>query len=151
MVDDTCILLRILDCYTHYVHDCLFVSKSSPVVPHEIHSSYGAIVLDHLAAHGAGLAAGQVTVVTVLQVHADLRGGLHLELIHSGLGLGDIQLVAVLGRHSCVLLSCCGANALVGYRNGSFAVRWRDMHEKQWQMLDTAPKKDGQTGVFMVY
>jgi len=25
------------------------------------------------------------------------------------------------------------------------------MHEKQWQMLDTAPKKDGQTGVFMVY
>ena len=29
-------------------------------------------LLDHLAAHGAGLAAGQVTVVAVLQVHADL-------------------------------------------------------------------------------
>jgi hypothetical protein len=84
-------------------------------------------------------------------IHILLRGGLHLELIHSGLGLGDIQLVAVLGRHRCVLLSCCGANALVGYRNGSFAARQRDMHEKQWQMLDTALKKDGQTGVFMVY
>ena len=72
MVDDTCILLRILDCYTHYVHDCLFVSKSSPVVPHEIHSSYGAIVLDHLAADGTGLAGGQVAVVALLEVDADL-------------------------------------------------------------------------------
>lgn len=34
-------------------------------------------------------------------IHILLRGGLHLELIHSGLGFGDIQLVAVLGRHSC--------------------------------------------------
>ena len=41
--------------------------------------------------------------------------------------------------------------SLVGYRNGSFAARQRDMHEKQWQMLDAARKKDGQTGVFMVY
>ena len=72
MVDDTCILLRILDCYAHYVHDCLFVSKSSPVVPHEIHSSYGAIVLDHLAADGTGLAGGQVAVVALLEVDADL-------------------------------------------------------------------------------
>lgn len=135
-------------CYVSYLN---FMPQCCSVSPFETHSSYGAIVLDHLAAHRAGLAAGQVTVVTVLQVHADLRGGLHLELIHSGLGLGDIQLVAVLGRHSCVLLSCCGANALVGYRNGSFAARQRDMHEKQWQMLDAARKKDRQTGVFMVY
>lgn len=34
-------------------------------------------------------------------IHILLRGGLHLELIHGGLGFGDIQLVAVLGRHSC--------------------------------------------------
>ena len=92
-------------------------------------------LLDHLAADGARLAAGQVTVVAVLQVHADLRGGLHLKLIHSGLRLGDIQLVAVLGRHCCDLLSCCGANALVGYRNGSFAVLRRDMRKKRREML----------------
>ncbi len=92
-------------------------------------------LLDHLAADGARLAAGQVTVVAVLQVDADLRGGLHLKLIHSGLRLGDIQLVAVLGRHCCDLLSCCGANALVGYRNGSFAALRRDMRKKRREML----------------
>ena len=34
--------------------------------------SYGTIVLDHLAADGTGLLAGQIAVVAVLQVNADL-------------------------------------------------------------------------------
>ena len=38
-------------------------------------------------------------------IHILLRGGLHLELVHRGLGLGDVQLVSVLGRHSFLLLS----------------------------------------------
>ena len=39
---------------------------------------YGTILFDHLAAHGAGLTVGQVTVVTVGQVHTDLGSSLHL-------------------------------------------------------------------------
>ena len=34
----------------------------------EVHTSYGTLVFDHLAADGTGLAGGQVTVVTVGQV-----------------------------------------------------------------------------------
>ena len=37
-----------------------------------VHTSYGPHLLDHLAADGAGFAGGQVTVVTVGQVHANL-------------------------------------------------------------------------------
>ena len=37
-----------------------------------VHTSYGPHLLDHLAAHGAGLPGGQVAVVAVLQIHADL-------------------------------------------------------------------------------
>ena len=39
-------------------------------------------------------------------IHAHLAGSLHLELIHGGTGLGHVQLVGILGRHDCVLLSC---------------------------------------------
>jgi len=45
---------------------------SSPVLTHVVRSSYGTHLLDHLAADGAGFAGGQVTVVTVGQVHANL-------------------------------------------------------------------------------
>ena len=38
----------------------------------KVPGSYGAHVLDHLAADGAGFPGGQVTVVTVGQVYADL-------------------------------------------------------------------------------
>ena len=99
MVDDTCILLRISDCYTHYVPDCLFVSKSSPVVPHEIHSSYGAIVLDHLAADAAGLAGGKLAVIAIRKVHTDLAGSLHLKAIHRFAGLRIDKMIALVGRH----------------------------------------------------
>ena len=70
-------------------------------------------LLDHLAAHRAGLAAGQVAVIAFLQVHADLGGGLHLELVHSGLGLGDVQLVIILGRHSFCSFHTVRASARV--------------------------------------
>ena len=53
-------------------------------------------LLDHLAADGAGFTGGQVTVVTVLQVHANFLGSLHLELLHSLLCLGNIDLVVAI-------------------------------------------------------
>ena len=40
-------------------------------------------------------------------IHILLIGGLHLKLIHRGLGLGDVQLVAVLAGHIENLLSGC--------------------------------------------
>lgn len=45
---------------------------SSPVLTHVVRSSYGTHLLDHLAAHGTGLAAGQVAVVALLQIDAHL-------------------------------------------------------------------------------
>ena len=55
--------------YVCYFH---LVSYGCSVRPHKTHRSYGRHLLDHLAADGAGLAAGQVAVVTVLQVDAHL-------------------------------------------------------------------------------
>ena len=46
------------------------------------------------------LARGQIAVVAVFRVDANLAGGLHLELIHGGARLGDVELVAVLAGHS---------------------------------------------------
>ena len=48
------------------------MSHSGPVRPRIVRGSYGRHFLDHLAAHGAGLTAGQVAVVAFLQVDADL-------------------------------------------------------------------------------
>ena len=70
----------------------------------ESKESYGTILFDHLAADGAGFAGGQVTVVTVGQIDADLGSGLHLELVHSLTGLGNIQLVVVIVAHIDSLL-----------------------------------------------
>ena len=53
-------------------------------------------LFDHLAAHAACLAGGQVTVVTVGQVDANFACCLHLELVHSLTSLRDIDLVVVL-------------------------------------------------------
>ena len=73
-----------------------FMSLGDAVMAGEVHSSYGTLVFDHLAADGAGFTGGQVTVVTVGQVHADFLSSLHLELVHSLAGLGNIDLVVVL-------------------------------------------------------
>ena len=48
------------------------MTECSPVIPYEFHCSYGTLVLDHLAADGTGLAGGQVAVVALLEVDADL-------------------------------------------------------------------------------
>ena len=55
--------------YVCYFH---LVSYGCSVRPHKTHCSYGRHLLDHLATDGAGLAGGQVAVVTVLQVDANL-------------------------------------------------------------------------------
>ena len=53
--------------------------------------------------------------------YIDLTGGLHLELIHGGAGLGDVELVAVLARHSYDLLFVFIflRSGLAGYRSHS--------------------------------
>ena len=62
----------------------------------ECKGSYGTAFFDHLAAHGTGLTAGQVTVVTVGQIDANFGCSLHLELLHSLLSLGNIDTVVAL-------------------------------------------------------
>ena len=69
---------------------------------------------DHLAADGAGFTGGQVTVVTVGQVDADLGSGLHLELVHCLTGLGDVDLVVALHIHSLLLSFSRKARRLSG-------------------------------------
>ena len=49
-----------------------FVAIGRSIRSHKTHRSYGTLVLDHLAADRAGLAAGQVAVIAVLQVDAHL-------------------------------------------------------------------------------
>ena len=66
------------------------------IMAFERKSSCGAIVLDHLAADGAGFTACQVTVVAVGQVNAHFLSSLHLETVHSFPCLGNIDLVVVL-------------------------------------------------------
>ncbi len=55
-------------------------------------------LLDHLAADGAGLTAGEIAVVTVFQVNADLSSGLHLEPIHGGASLRDIDPIGLISH-----------------------------------------------------
>ena len=62
-------------------------------------------LLDHLAAHGASLTGGQVTVVTVGQVNANFGSCLHLELVHCLTSLRNIDLIVVLHNISLLLRS----------------------------------------------
>ena len=62
----------VLYCHRHYVLHPLTMPHRSPALPLKPRTSYGAHLLDHLAADGAGLTGGQVAVVAVLQIHADL-------------------------------------------------------------------------------
>ena len=82
--------------------------------------SYGAHLLDHLAADGAGFTAGQVSIVAILEVNADFGSGFHLELVHSGTGLGDVELVVVLAGHDYYSFSIYFVVAF-GYRKHSLA------------------------------
>ena len=67
--------------------DCLrngnLMAVCDAVCSVECKGSYGTAFFDHLAANGASLAGGQVTVVTVSQINADFLCSLHLELLHS--------------------------------------------------------------------
>ena len=55
-----------------YVPNLYLMPRSSPVLTDIVRSSYGYHLLAHLAAHGTGLAGGQVAVVAFLQVDAHL-------------------------------------------------------------------------------
>ena len=48
------------------------MTECSPVIPYEFHCSYGTLVLDHLAADGTGLTRGEIAVVALLEVDANL-------------------------------------------------------------------------------
>ena len=55
-------------CYVPNIH---LVPHSGAVCPGIVRDSFGCHLLDHLTAHRAGLAAGQVAVVAFLQVDTD--------------------------------------------------------------------------------
>ena len=55
-----------------YVPNLYLMPHGSPVFTGKVRASYGTHLLDHLAADGAGLAAGEVAVIALLQVDADL-------------------------------------------------------------------------------
>ena len=93
----------LLNCNPEYVPNGVAIIRGNPTFSGKNFASLGCPVLDHLAADGAGFTGGQVTVVTVGQVDADLGSGLHLELVHSLPCLGDIDLVVALHIHSLLL------------------------------------------------
>ena len=55
-----------------YVPNLDLMTNCSTVCTGIVRSSYGTHLLDHLAAHAARLTGGQVTVVALLQVDANL-------------------------------------------------------------------------------
>ena len=102
------------------------MSLCASVISFKSHTLYGAYVLDHLAADGAGFAAGQVAVVALLQVNTDFGCGCHFELVHGLPGFGNVQLVVVILTHFSALLGArktqrvkqafyCQLMACVGY------------------------------------
>ena len=91
-------------CDGRYVSYFNLMPDGSPVAPHESHGSHGAVVLDHLAADGTGLTAGELAIVAVLEVDADFSSGFHLELIHCLTGCGVDKMITGIGRHSLHLL-----------------------------------------------
>ena len=80
------------------------VALCNAVCSMECKELYGTILLDHLAADGAGLTGGQVTVITIGQIDTDFLCSLHLELVHSLASLGNIQLIVVGIAHRNSLL-----------------------------------------------
>ena len=92
-----------LYCNCCYVLYSLAVAHSSTDVSIEKHVSYGTHCFHHLASYGACLPAGQVTVVAVGQVDADLACCLHLELVHCLPCLGDVQLIVIVAHNRSFL------------------------------------------------
>ena len=81
--------------YGSYVLDTLHMPHCNPVGSLKSRSVYGAHLLDHLAADGAGFPGSQVAVVAIGQINAHFLGSLHLETVHGLASLGDVDLVVV--------------------------------------------------------
>ena len=86
-----------------YVPYRITIICGNPTFSGKNFASLGYPVLDHLAADGAGLAGGQVTVVAVGQADANLGSGLHLELVHGFLSLRNVQLIIVVAHNQSLL------------------------------------------------
>ena len=56
-------------------------------------------LFDHLSADAAGLTGSQITVIALLQVHANLAGRFHLKLIHGLASLRIHKMIAVIAGH----------------------------------------------------
>ena len=82
------------------VADALDMARRGAVCPFIIRGSYGFHDVDHLAAYRAGLAAGEVAVVALLQIDAHLLGSFHLKLVHRLTSAGDHRLIAVVAGHN---------------------------------------------------
>ena len=76
------LLLLPLDGDSRYVPHFDLMADRSAVCTGIVRSSFGTHFLNHLAADRAGLAGGQIAVVALLEVDANLAGGFHLELVH---------------------------------------------------------------------
>ncbi len=57
-------------------------------------------LLDHLAADGAGLASGDIAVIAVLEIYANLVCSFHFELLHCLACSRDNKMIAGIVRHS---------------------------------------------------
>ena len=79
-----------------YVLHGLGMTLGNATVSIETRASYGAHLLDHLAADGAGFPGSQVTIVAVGQVDTHFGSGLHLELVHCLTSLGNVDLIVAL-------------------------------------------------------
>ena len=88
-----------------YVPNGVAIIRGDPTFSGKNFASLGYPVLYHLAADGACLAGGQVTVVAIGQVDANLASCLHLETVQSLASLGNIDLVVVLHTKISPLLS----------------------------------------------
>ena len=74
--------------------------------PREARSMYGTHLLHHLTAYGTGLTAGQIAVIALLEVYADLGSCLHFEAIHCRACFRYHALIRTIFRvsHVCSLL-----------------------------------------------
>ena len=97
-----------------YVPYRIAMIRSNPTFSGKNFASLGYPVLGHLTADGAGLAGGQVIVVTVDQIDTDLIGSLPLELLHGSLSLGDVEFLLLLRIAFPPLLIRSGKGLLSG-------------------------------------
>ena len=88
------------DCDGSCVTNALNMTHSCTVCPFIVRSSYGTHLLDHLAADGAGLAGGDIAVIAVLEIYADLVCSFHFELLHCLACSRDNKMIAGIVRHS---------------------------------------------------